>query len=163
MAQKQKFLQRKGLSDREIQIACERSGAYSLHDTQTIAPPRLPNPPMIMPYRQQTQISTFDRIREIVHNIALFSAVIYAVYTFYNKFIKPFLFGDAKKKSVEEAVDDLSKTVSSCVIEFRDGLANVKSEVDKINQISESNTQRQLQNMQSDVSTIKGLLLSRYL
>ncbi|KAI4461606.1 peroxisomal membrane protein pex14 [Holotrichia oblita] len=133
LAQKQKFLQRKGLSDKEIQIACERAGAYSLLENQSLT---LPPPPL--PYGQQIQISTFDRIKELVHNVALFSA-----------------------KTVEEAVEDLSKTVDSCVVELKDGLANVKSEVDKISQISESNTQRQLQNMQSDVSTIKGLLLSR--
>ncbi|KAK9711495.1 Pex14 N-terminal domain [Popillia japonica] len=156
LAQKQKFLQRKGLSDKEIQIACERAGAYSLHENQSLT---LPPPPV--PYGQQIQISLFDKIKELVHNVALFSAVIYALYTFYRKFIKPYLFGDPKKKTVEEAVEDLSKTVDSCVVELKEGLANVKSEVDKISQISESNTQRQLQNMQSDVSTIKGLLLSR--
>lgn len=164
MSQKQKFLQRKGLTDKEIQIACERSGAYALHENQNIALPPLPSPgPVSIPFRQETQISTFHRIKELVHNVALFSAVIYAIYTFYNRIIKPFLFGDKKKKTIEDTVQELNKTVNSCVVELRDGLANVKSEVDKINHISESNTQRQLQNMQSDVSTIKGLLLSRYL
>lgn len=38
---------------------------------------------------------------------------------------------------------------------------SVKVEVEKINRISESSTNRQLQNLQSEISTVKGLLLSR--
>ncbi|GJQ80366.1 hypothetical protein Trydic_g12230 [Trypoxylus dichotomus] len=118
LAQKQKFLQKKGLTDREIQIACERSGAYVLHKNQTETTPSLPTlAPVPIFYQQHTQI--------------------------------------------KDAVEDLSKVVKSSVDELREGLANVKLEVDKINHVSESNTQRQLQSMQSDVSTIKGLLLSR--
>lgn len=88
LAQKQTFLQRKGLSDYEIQVACERSGAYILHNDQTLLTP----PPPLNPYTsvaisssygQVQQISIFHRIKEIVNSAALFSIVVYAVYAFY--------------------------------------------------------------------------------
>lgn len=78
------FLQRKGLTDKEIQEACERAGAYVLHESQNrnSLQPQLPNIPM--PYSSQVMKYTlFERVKEIIHNTALFSAVIYAVYIFY--------------------------------------------------------------------------------
>lgn len=79
------------------------------------------------------------------------------------KFIKPYLFGYKKKKSIEESLDDLNKTVSSSIDEIKSNLESVKIEIDKINQSSDTSTHRQLQNLQSEVATVKGLLLSRFL
>ncbi|XP_065173607.1 peroxisomal membrane protein PEX14 isoform X2 [Atheta coriaria] len=162
LAQKQKFLQRKGLTNEEVQIACERSGAYAQHEEVQRTPP--PLPPQLVPvgYRQhaQQQITLFDRIRDIVHNAAVFSIVAYAIYKFYEKYIKPFLFG-IRKKSVEDSIEDLSKSVSESVTELKDSLQSVKVEVDRISQSGESHVQRQLEVLQGDIATVKGLLLSR--
>ncbi|XP_017780009.1 PREDICTED: peroxisomal membrane protein PEX14 isoform X2 [Nicrophorus vespilloides] len=160
LAQKQKFLQRKGLTDEEVQMACERSGAYEMHENQSRVPPPLPAQ-LPIPYNTYTrmEVSIFHRIRNAVHNAAIFSIVGYALYKFYEKFIKPYLFG--RKKSVEETVEELNKTVTASVGELKDGLASVKVEVDRIGQGTETSTQRQLQNLQSEISTVKGLLLSR--
>lgn len=84
MTQKQKFLQRKGLSDREIQIACEKSGAYAYHEQQNVSPlPPLSNAVTNYKSHNIIQLSFFDRIREIVHNIAIFSIVAYVIHKFY--------------------------------------------------------------------------------
>lgn len=71
------------------------------------------------------------------------------------------MFGGKKKKSVEEALEDLNKSVDSSIGQLKENLDSVKVEVEKINRISESSTNRQLQNLQSEISTVKGLLLSR--
>lgn len=86
LAQKQTFLQRKGLSDKEIQIACEKAGAYILHENQNrvIPSPALQHVPV--PYNATKQIVRYnllDKLKEIVHNVALVSAVVYAIYKFY--------------------------------------------------------------------------------
>jgi hypothetical protein len=47
------------------------------------------------------------------------------------------------------------------VNELQNNLTSVKVEVDKINQGAESNTQRQLSDLKSEIATVKGLLLSR--
>lgn len=79
------------MSDREIQIACERSGAYVLHAEQNrVAPP--PPPPLpyaygapftMSNYGQIQQITFFQKIKEIVHSTALFGIVFYAIYKLY--------------------------------------------------------------------------------
>ncbi|CAH1986576.1 unnamed protein product [Acanthoscelides obtectus] len=87
LAQKQNFLRRKGLTDNEIQIACDKSGAYTRHEEQQRRlPPSLPpsmgtvcNHPMY----GQMQLSWFDRVREILHNIAILSIVAYVIQKFY--------------------------------------------------------------------------------
>lgn len=80
LAQKQKFLQRKGLTDREIQAACERSGAYDVHEKLQV--PVSPSRTNVQ-YGQMVQYSWFDRLKEVVHNTAVISAVLYALYMFY--------------------------------------------------------------------------------
>lgn len=83
LAQKQQFLQRKGLSDREIQVACERSGAYDVYEKQRVpvVPVRTATGPVN--YGQIQQYNWLERLKEIVHNTALISAVVYAIYMFY--------------------------------------------------------------------------------
>ncbi|KAF5282337.1 hypothetical protein FQR65_LT14326 [Abscondita terminalis] len=159
LAQKQKFLQRKGLTDKEIQVACERAGAYALHDKQTREPPAVPIP--IHSNLQLQPLSVFQKIKEIVHNVAIISAIVYAVYMFYKKFIRRFLFGDDKKKSVEEQLDELNKTVNTSITDLKEYLYDVKIEVDKITEGGELTMQKQLHDLKSEISTVKGLLLSR--
>lgn len=86
LAQKQKFLQKKGLTDQEIQMACEKSGAYAVHEHQIRLPPPLPSSKLMLSSYQphnQVQFTLFDRIREVLHNIALFSIVAYVIHKFY--------------------------------------------------------------------------------
>lgn len=160
LAQKQKFLQRKGLSSKEIQMACQQSGAYSLHDSSQNMQPQLPMQPFQQPNRFMVQPPTvFQQLKDIFHTATVFSFVAYALYKFYEKFIRPFLFGP--KKSVADKVDDLEKNVHTSVSKLNEDVLSVKTEIEKITNISSSSTQRMLQNLQSEVATVKGLLLSR--
>lgn len=83
LAEQQRFLQRKGLNDAEIRVACERSGAYSYHEqkAQPLPPPVATGAPMY--HQSSMQITLFHRIRDVVHNIAAFSFVAYIIYKFY--------------------------------------------------------------------------------
>ncbi|CAG9856758.1 unnamed protein product [Phyllotreta striolata] len=161
LAQKQKFLQRKGLTDQEIQMACEKSGAYALHEQQIRLPPPLPSNKLIQYHSQsQMHLSVFDRVREILHNIAIFSIVAYVINKFYERYIAPFLFGK-KKKSVNETIEELDKNVKSSVGELKEDLHNVKVEIDRITHESENHTSRQLIELKSEIASVKGLLLGR--
>lgn len=82
LAQKQKFLQRKGLTNEEIQLACEKSGAYNQHELQS-QPIINSISPRNVNFNSQVQIPIFYRIREIFHNIAIFSIVAYVIHKFY--------------------------------------------------------------------------------
>lgn len=78
-------MQRKGLTDQEIQEACERSGAYEVHDQQQLVPKSAPIRNYNQAYRSyaQGQITWFSQLKEFIHNSALLSIVIYAIYMFY--------------------------------------------------------------------------------
>ncbi|KAL3270001.1 hypothetical protein HHI36_009058 [Cryptolaemus montrouzieri] len=139
LAQKQKFLRRKGLTDEEIERACELSGAYKQqHEQQLIRPPL---PPLHI-NRNQMQLTFFEKLREIIHSMAIFSIVGYALYKIYENYIAPFLF--------ENSVNELKRN-----------LDDVKIEVDRIGRSSDRNTEKQLSEIKSDISTVKGLLLGR--
>lgn len=163
LAQKQKFLQRKGLTDNEIQLACEKSGAYALHDRQNRLPPPLPQPNVLSNYplySKPLQLTVFDRIREVVHNIAVVSIVAYVIHKFYERFIAPFLFGK-KKKSIKESIEELDSNIKSSVSELKEDLHNVKIELDKVSDNSDSQTNRQLSELKLEIASVKGLLLGR--
>nr|XP_023029145.1 peroxisomal membrane protein PEX14 isoform X1 [Leptinotarsa decemlineata] len=161
LAQKQKFLQRKGLTDKEIQLACEKSGSYERYEEQNRLPPPLPLTPSPASnhfYRNQTQLSIFSRIRDVIQNVALFSIAAYLIHKFYMRYIAPFLFGK-KKKSIEESIEELDKNVKSTVGQLKDELESVKVEIGKRN--TEEVTSRQFNDLKSEISSVKGLLLSR--
>lgn len=63
------------------------------------------------------------------------------------------MFGGKRKKTVEEEITEINKIVTSSITELKDTLVEVK--------VEESNTQRQLNDLKSEISTVKGLLLSR--
>lgn len=77
------------------------------------------------------------------------------------KFIRKFLFGDDKKRDIEKSLEDIKKSVSNSINDLKDDLQSVKVEIDKISHSSEGGTYKQLRNLQSEISTVKGLLLSR--
>ncbi|XP_076266355.1 peroxisomal biogenesis factor 14 isoform X1 [Rhynchophorus ferrugineus] len=161
LAQKQQFLQRRGLTEEEIRIACERSGAYNHHEQYLSKFPQNPYATNVA-YRGYIphQVTLFDRIRNITQNIALFSIVAYIVQKFFRKYIAPFLFG-RKKKSVEDKIDKLEENVEKSISDIRSSIGDVKSELDKICYTSENEVVSQIKELQSEVATVKGLLLTR--
>ncbi|XP_066260950.1 peroxisomal membrane protein PEX14 isoform X1 [Euwallacea similis] len=166
LAQKQKFLQRRGLSEDEIRIACEKSGAYDHYEKQLLSPnsplPTSQPTNMLTSYRGYgpIQVSWFDRLREIVHSIAIFSIVAYVVKKFYEMYIAPFLFG-TEKKSVGEKLDNLEKNVGDSMRGLQNSLRDVRAEVDRINYSSENELMSELKDLKSEITTVKGLLLTR--
>lgn len=158
LSQKQKFLQRKGLTNEEIKKACELSGAYSQHEQIQSNPPPLPAPiPMCKNF---AQLSFFDKLKEIVHSAAVFSIVGYVLYKIYETYIAPFFF-NKKKRNLGDSVDELNKKLEDAVDDLKTSLNTVKTEVDRINYTNEITNERQLSELKSDIRSIKGLLLGR--
>ncbi|KAK9881678.1 hypothetical protein WA026_017194 [Henosepilachna vigintioctopunctata] len=157
LAQKQNFLRRKGLTEEQIRQACELSGAYSYHDNVSRISP--PLPPSLMG-RHLVPLTFFDKLKDTIHNVALFSVVGYGLYKIYQNYIAPYLFGK-KKKSIDESLEDLNENLNNSIGELKGSLESVKVEVDKICKQSEWKTDRDLTDMKSDISKVKCLLLSR--
>lgn len=85
------------------------------------------------------------------------------LFFFVFKFIRLWLFGRDKKKSIEENLSDLNKTVTNSVKELHDNLTEVKTQMDRISITQSENitTNSQLQELKNEITTVKGLLLNR--
>lgn len=160
--QKQRFLLNKGLSDKEVQIACERAGVFTgggatisapRPPPASIEPPRPPPTVISIDHGWKRVLSTFERIKEVLSSVAVFSGAAYLVYKFYKKFIEPWLFGrgDSSRKSLEQKVDSLSVKVET-------DLRLIREELSQNNQFD---LRREIQNFKSDLDAIKGLLLNK--
>ena len=85
--QKRNFLSSKGLTDEEIQKAFERVGIFTkinmLEDDIKINMPQVHQP------TYKHQLTTFEKIKDILSSAALISGIAYAVYMLYkvNKII----------------------------------------------------------------------------
>lgn len=162
LAKSQQFLRSKGLTDQEIQLACERSGAYGVHYFNEKPPSLPPAVPMQQLYLPPPQ-SMFIKVRDTLQSAAIFGGLVYLVYQFYKKYIRPWLFGDKKKKSIEDSISDLNKSMTESINDLRDNLTEVRTQVDRIKnlQADSPTTHMQLQDLKNEVSSVKGLLLSR--
>jgi len=109
------------------------------------------------PTAYKHQMTTFEKIKDIVSSAALISGIMYGVYMFYKKFIEPLLFGRKKK---DDKMDDLTKTTKS----INGELIRVRDEINKQKQAQEANhklLQNTMQSFKQEIETIKGILLNR--
>ncbi|XP_005180686.1 peroxisomal membrane protein PEX14 [Musca domestica] len=163
LVQKQQFLRSKGLTEKEIQIACERAGVFSqdpnaptvinmgINATQTHAQLALQPAPQ----------TALGRIKEILHSMALLGGVAYAIYAFWKKFLEPFLFGSKKKKSTDDALADIDKKVDTRLGEVKTELSQVKESLAREQRDQTQQFMREFNQFKSDLEAIKGLLLNR--
>ncbi|XP_055625975.1 peroxisomal membrane protein PEX14 isoform X2 [Toxorhynchites rutilus septentrionalis] len=163
--QKQSFLRSKGLTENEIQIACERAGVFSRDPTTAFPSETVINMDVSGPtghskghYVIQPRQTMFGKIREVLSSVALISGLMYGVYLLYKKFIEPLIFKDKKKKPVDEQISELNKTVEVKIDGLSSELVKIKEELNRVNQ---AQTSKDLTNFKSDLDSIKGLLLNR--
>ncbi|XP_014208700.1 peroxisomal membrane protein PEX14 [Copidosoma floridanum] len=156
-SQKQEFLRRKGLTDVEIQRACELVAANPVPtgDHSIVNVP--PNHPYLNYPQQVVQSSLFYKVKELLNGVVLFAASCYCVYWFYKKVIIRFLFGDKKKDAKDPAVE-LDKNIQ----QVKESINQVKSDVQQLTQNQNDPSVPQLvQELKQDLASLKSLLLSR--
>lgn len=166
VGQKQAFLRSKGLTEDEIQVACERAGVFSRDPThqshQTVISMDVGTSGGVAKtaasYSVQPQ-SWFGRVREVLNSVAVISGLMYGVYMFYKKFIEPLIFRSKKKKPVDEQISDLSRTVEGKIDKLGGELAKIKDELARVNQTQSA--AKDLASFKTDLDSIKGLLLNR--
>ncbi|KNC32516.1 hypothetical protein FF38_07284 [Lucilia cuprina] len=163
LLQKQQFLRSKGLTSTEIQMACERAGVFSqdpnapkvinmgINATQTHAQLAL----------QQPKPTSLQRLKEVLHSMALLGGVAYAIFMFWKKFLQTFLFGGKKKKSVDEALNEIDKKVDTRLAEVKTELTQVKESLAREQRDQTQQFMREFNQFKSDLEAIKGLLLNR--
>ncbi|XP_011703809.1 PREDICTED: peroxisomal membrane protein PEX14 [Wasmannia auropunctata] len=170
LVQKQEFLKRKGLTDEEIKTAFKLASVDNITDRnalQSQSPYTAVQIPSgsIHSYRQMNvyQSTFLQKVKELFNATALIGITVYCAYWFYKKFIEPFLFGQRKKRSVEDRVTELDKTVQDSMKEVKDSISKVESEVQKLtqHQALDPTIPQLVQELKHDLSSLKALLLSR--
>jgi peroxin-14 len=87
--QKRNFLASKGLSDDEIQKAFERVGIFtsvnSIENSQNITDDSVINIPQnqVQTIHYKHQMTTFEKIKDVLSSVALISGIAYSVYMLY--------------------------------------------------------------------------------
>ncbi|XP_014093065.3 peroxisomal membrane protein PEX14 [Bactrocera oleae] len=161
LMQKRQFLQSKGLTNDEIEVACQRAGIFTddpnMPTLINISNSGLEHPQLVLQPRQ----NAYGRIKEVLHNLALISGVAYAIYLFWKKYVEPFLFGKKKKKPVEEALEDIDKKVDTRLDAVNTELANIKVQLQEQQREQRQNLNQEFNVFRSDLDAIKGLLLNR--
>lgn len=160
LASQQAFLKRKGLTDEEVHIACERARAIGSpshngqlqtvlqHTAAPVAPPSYMLPPP----------SHWSRFRDVVNTIAVIGGITYGLYLLYKKFVEPFLFGIKEKQ----------KTIEDLISELNEGIRKVHTDLERISDQQQqqpeqsSSASKQIQELKAEIATVKGLLLSRH-
>lgn len=158
--QKQQFLRSKGLSESEIQIACERAGIFprgggggGSHTALDMGAFR-PNGDAGLAVYQKPR-SRFRQLLELINSLAAASGIVYCVYLLYKRFIKPLLFGPPKTlpppKTLDESLREIESNMERRMDELSAELIRVRDDINKTS----------LQNIKSDLDAIKGLLLNK--
>ncbi|XP_031783434.1 peroxisomal membrane protein PEX14 [Nasonia vitripennis] len=161
--QKQEFLRRKGLTEREVQRACE----LALVGTTPAVPSKadysvvtIPQGQVYSQYPQHVlQPSLYYKIKELLNGVVLFAASCYCVYWVYKKIISPLLFGRKKKDPPKDPVVELDKNIQ----QVKDSINQVKNDVQQLtqNQMLDPSVPQLVQELKSDLASLKSLLLSR--
>ncbi|XP_052718709.1 peroxisomal membrane protein PEX14-like [Crassostrea angulata] len=187
--QKRAFLERKGLSKEEIEMAVQRSGvteeniANTPSTQNTVTPYGAPIPgqgPQV--YQQLAPYSGWTRMRDILSIIALAGGLSYAAYRFYKEVIRPLLFGKSKEENrlekMERTMTELQQSIVTTLATVQESLTVLQGMVSKQDkklqaishdvynkQSSETLSRVQESHVTSEIkqelTSIKGLLLNR--
>lgn len=154
LTHKQKFLKSKGLTDEEISIAIERSLIPS-QDNHTLV--TIPPQQILLP-----QPTFWSRFRDIGNSIALIAGALYALYLFYKKYIYSFFFGKKKKKTLEDSILDLEKSLTGKVKSVQDDVKKTSIEIGHLSSLVQNadTTSRHIQDLKAEFSSLKSMLLS---
>lgn len=88
LLQKRNFLASKGLSEDEIQLAFERVGIFSkVNALEEAMEETKINIPQVTPVHKckcyDHQLTTFEKIKDVLSSVALLSGIAYGIYMFY--------------------------------------------------------------------------------
>ncbi|PSN47008.1 hypothetical protein C0J52_15331 [Blattella germanica] len=115
LAHRQAFLKRKGLTDEEVQIACERAGAFQSPHNEGQLQTMLQSPAVPVSSYPQYVVpppTLWTRTRQILNTVAIIGGISYGLYLLYKKYVEPYLFGiERKQKSIEDTLSEANDTL----------------------------------------------------
>ncbi|EFN84338.1 peroxisomal membrane protein PEX14 [Harpegnathos saltator] len=169
MDRKQQFLKKKGLTDEEIKAAFNLASINTVVDPETLYNQKvLPYTAVQMPrmaayscyQTNNSQLTLYQKIKELFNLAALIGATVYCIYWFYKKFIRPFLFGRKKPKiNVEDAVVELNETVDKSVTSTKASISKVNEYIYEMKE-QNRNILSTVREVKVDLVNLKAMLLS---
>jgi len=165
LVQKQNFLRQKGLTEEEIQLACEHAGIF-LEDqnmTTNLMPSRKP-----FPYRDEKRLSLWVKAKDIANLVALISIGSYSLYSFWKSYIAPRFFGTRSRheQNYEKLLVSIGK-LNESVEELKE-LLRTMQQASTLSQrpnssfaTIKSGTASEIHDIRNELASIKGLLLNR--
>lgn len=185
LSQKKAFLESKGLTKDEIQLAIQRAGVTDDSSALQMASvplqqqqynPALSTNGILMPAQHMMPspppLSPWLRAREVATTTAIIAAVSYAVYSLIRKFIQPWLEGklemEARQNRLEEKIAQLQASVVESNAKMADTLKAIKESIslqmDRRVQGADAGLRLEtmtLNEIKTEISSLKGLLLNR--
>jgi peroxin-14 len=153
LSHKQKFLKQKGLTDEEIELACQKAGAFAL-DKSSMSGPLV----VARPYYEKPSI--WIKAKDVANLVALFSIGSYSLYSLWKRYIAPRLFGTRSRN--EQNYQSLLAAISALnqnVMELKELIRELQAQGSTSSQ--KARQSYELQEIKSELTSIKSLLLSR--
>lgn len=167
IAQKEKFLSSKGLTNEEIQLAFQQAGIFTKDPNSTIinmeighrsAPMQTPSATTAL-YR--TPETALQKIYNVISSTAMITGIMYAIYYVYKQFIEPFLFGRKKDgKSTADLLNEFDKRIEKNISKLTIEVTAIKDEL-RSTYNGDHMLRQDMLTFKSDLDSIKGLLLNR--
>ncbi|XP_072948973.1 peroxisomal membrane protein PEX14 isoform X2 [Epargyreus clarus] len=143
MESKERFLRSKGLTDPEIQKAIEKCS--ELFDVPSLTSELM--------FFHQSRRSWF---RDRVFQLVVYGGFLYGCYWFYKNCIRHLLFVEQpKRKTTAECIDELRKSLDV----MNSSIASLRSDMQTT--VQQTALRSQLDNLKSDIASVKGILLNR--
>ncbi|KAL8584109.1 hypothetical protein ACOMHN_011724 [Nucella lapillus] len=185
LSQKKAFLESKGLTGDEIQLAIQRAGVTD--DPQSSSsvllpvqqqphhPQVYPNTALVpgqQPLLSPLPVSPWTRTREVVTTAAIVAALSYAVYNVFKTYVRPWLLGkseaEGRLQRLETSVVELQASVAQTNTQLmetlraiQESLATQKDSSVQSAEVSLRQETHALNEIKSEVSSLKALLLNR--
>ncbi|XP_067658690.1 peroxisomal membrane protein PEX14-like [Haliotis asinina] len=181
--QRKAFLEKKGLTKEEIDLAVQKAG---VSDVVTPPPHPAQYPPgpfqqslAVQPQLQAPLPSTWVRVKDFTTTALIVSSISYAVYRMYQLYIRPWLQGksaqdDSRMDRLEQQLRELQnlnqnmvqvqetlKSIQESLTTQQTSFAAISNSIEGSYTAMKSKDTDLLQDVKTEISSLKGLLLSR--
>ncbi|KAK6965189.1 peroxisomal membrane protein PEX14 [Biomphalaria glabrata] len=170
--QKKAFLEKKGLTPDEINIAVQKSGVVETENmvaSTGVGPPGYQSvntepPKMIVSIPPQ---SAWAKARDLTLTTVVVASISYAVYQLFHKYLRPWLLGksiqEKRLERLESRILENHKCVAESLAEVNKTLLTIQASLNtqqKQSQVTYGE-QKGISELKSDIASLKGLLLNR--
>ncbi|BFZ23212.1 hypothetical protein BsWGS_26250 [Bradybaena similaris] len=175
--QKKAFLEKKGLTQQEINIAIQRSGVKETaseaspgqESVAVYQPGAFGSSPQVPPgyYAPFPAASGWARARDLTMSTVVIASVSYAVYQLFQTYVRPRLFGksfeERRLEKLENRILEIEKSVADSLVETNKILAGIQESLNKqhTQMAISSGELRGVSDLKADIASLKGLLLSK--